>query len=367
MSNPELKSTPLHPVHVSRGARMVEFGGWSMPVQYSSILQEHQAVRQAAGLFDISHMGEFFVEGAEAAAWLNTVLTNDVDKLAVGRGQYTLLLNERAGVIDDLLLYRLGPTHYLLIVNAAKIDEDRLWLEKRVPSMGVVFSDQSTAYGAVALQGPRAATIMQRLLGDVSLPARNQIEEFPSGPVKAWVARTGYTGEDGFEIFFPAAAAVKVWETLEIAGKNEGLLLCGLGARDTLRLEAGLPLNGNDLSPEKTPMEAGLSPFISLSKKARYPGKDVLLAQKIDGPPTKLVALRMTQKGAPPRAHYQVYLGKNKIGEVTSGTLSPTLQVGIGLAYVESKFATIGTRIELDVRGQRLPAEIVEKPFYKKL
>ena len=354
-----LLETPLASAHRKQGARMVEFGGWSMPVFYTSILDEHQAVRTGAGIFDISHMGEFIIEGPSSASFLNSLLTNDIDRLRVGDGQYTLMLNEQGGVIDDLIVYRTGQDVFFLVVNASKIDEDRAWIESRLPSEGVLFNDRSEAYAAVALQGPKSEAILIDLGWPV--PARNGI--LPARlPFLATIARTGYTGEDGFEIFCDASAAESLWEKLLAAGAKPA----GLGSRDTLRLEACYPLNGNDLSPKRTPLEAGLGIFVSLSKASDFPGKARLLGQKASGVSHRLVALRPVEKSAPPRSHYKVFAGDKLVGEVTSGGLSPTLGHGVALAYVEVEYAKPGQRLELEVRERRSPIEVVPKPFYKR-
>jgi aminomethyltransferase len=371
MSSPAPVSAPrrtaLFAAHGRAKGRIVEFGGWSMPVFYSSILEEHQAVRTRAGLFDISHMGEFFVEGEDAAAWLNGLLTNDLSRLAVGEGQYTFLLNEAGGVIDDLIVYRVEAEAFLLVVNAAKIEEDLAWLAGRLPMTGVSFRDASDALGGVALQGPASAAILPRALDlKIALPERNRIVAVDWRGHSLWIARTGYTGEDGFEIFFPNAAADLLWDTLLERGGEAGLKPAGLGCRDTLRLESCYPLNGQDLSPEKTPLEAGLGFFVALDKAADFPGKEILRQQKADGLPTRLVALKPLEKSAPPRSHYRVLSGETAVGEVTSGTLSPTLGHGIALAYVGAAHAKTGTRLDLEVRGQRVPVEVVAKPFYKR-
>ena len=346
---------------------MVEFGGWMMPVFYSSILDEHQAVRTAAGLFDISHMGEFWAEGPEAAVWLDTLLTNEVSKLGIGEGQYTFLLNEQGGVIDDLIVYRVGAQNFLLIVNAGKIAEDRAWIEGRVPATGVEFRDESDLFGGLALQGPKAAEILPGALDlTVPLPARNRMVTVVWRGHLLGIARTGYTGEDGFEIFFPNAAADALWEMLLAAGKSAGLKPAGLGSRDTLRLEACYPLNGQDLSPERTPIEAGLGFFVSLTKGADFPGKAALAAQKEAGPAVRLVGLKPVEKSAPPRSHYPLLVDGRSVGEVTSGTLSPTLGHGIAMAYVETAFSKPGQRLDMEVRGRIVPVEVVLKPFYKK-
>jgi aminomethyltransferase len=368
MTDPALmKKTALFAAHQKLGARLVEFSGWHMPVQYAGIVEEHKAVRDAAGVFDISHMGEFFVSGADALAFLNGLLTNDAAKLAVGQGQYTLMLNEQAGVIDDLILYRLHATEFLLVVNASKIDEDREWIKKNLLA-GVGFFDKSDTTSALALQGPRAVEIASALLGvGWAVPKRNEITVYSWNGQNIIAARTGYTGEDGLELFFDHEIAENFFFALLEAGKPFGLKPCGLGARDTLRLEACLPLNGNDLSDQRTPLEAGLGAFVSLTKEAVFPGKEILQKQKSHGLNQKLVAFRVKDKGPPPRPHYRIFLGEEQVGEVTSGAPSPTLGYGIGLAYVEAEHAEPGTALELEVRGARVPVEVVKKPFYKRV
>lgn len=361
-----LQKTALFEAHQKLGARLVDFGGWQMPVQYSGIVEEHKAVREAAGVFDISHMGEFLVSGAGAAAFLNGLLTNDVSKLVNGQGQYTLMLNEQGGVIDDLIIYQIHKTEFFLVVNASRISEDRAWIREKLPA-GVSFADQSDTTSAVALQGPKALEIARAFLGaGWPEPKRNGITNYSWNCEKIITARTGYTGEDGLEIFFPSVIAENFLFTLLETGKPSGLKPCGLGARDTLRLEACLPLNGNDLSEKRTPLEAGLGVFVSLTKEASFPGKDVLLRQKSEGVKEKLVAFRLKDKGPPPRPHYPLFQGAMRVGEVTSGAPSPTLGYGIGLAYVPSGLAEPGTALDLEVRGMRVPVEIVKKPFYKR-
>jgi aminomethyltransferase len=361
-----LQRTALFAAHQKLGARLVEFGGWEMPVQYGGIVEEHKAVREAAGLFDISHMGEFFIGGDQALAFLNGLLTNDVAKLAVGQGQYTLMLNEEGGVIDDLILYRLHETEFFLVVNAAKIDEDRDWIKKNLPS-GISFTDRSGDFSALALQGPRAVEIARQFLGSGwPEPPRNAITSYSWNCQPILAARTGYTGEDGLEFFFANEIAENFFLSLLEAGRPLGLKPCGLGARDTLRLEACLPLNGNDLSSGRTPLAAGLGFFVSLDKEAIFPGKEILQREKAAGPKEKLVAFRLKDKGPPPRPHYPLFAGPDRVGEVTSGAPSPTLGGGIGLAYVDPRVAAPGTVLHLEIRGGRLAVEVVKKPFYKR-
>jgi aminomethyltransferase len=359
------KRTPLARIHEALGARMIDFGGWWMPVQYQGILEEHRAVRDHAGIFDISHMGELFITGPGAEAWLNRMLSNDVARLENGQGQYTLLLNDRGGVIDDLLCYKLGADHYLLVVNASKIEEVFLWLQSHADA-GLTLENQSDLWAGLAIQGPASATLLQSLLGpDILLPARNRILTLgiPNGPVL--LARTGYTGEDGFEWFCPAQTAPIWWDKLLEAGRPFGLLPCGLGARDTLRLEAGFPLNGADLSPEHTPLEAGLSAFVKLDK-GEFSGKSALKNQHEAGIPRQLVALVMEGKTPPPRPHYPVFNDGLQIGETTSGSLCPTLGQGIAMAYLPSRLCSPGTRVEVEIRGRRHPAMVAKRPLYRR-
>ncbi len=337
---------------------MVPFGGWLMPVQYTGIMDEHQAVRKNLGMFDISHMGQFIVEGRDARAWLNTMLTNNIDKLDVGQGQYTFLLNDSGGIIDDLIAYRIEDTKFLLVVNASRVDEDLAWLKKHARG-DVKIESRSANFGGVAIQGPRIGELF------VNLPERNHIVDLEIAGMPISMARTGYTGEDGVEVFFRNADASKFWNAVLEKGKELGLKPCGLGSRDTLRLEMCYPLNGSDLSPERNPIEAGLGFFVDLTKP-QFIGRDVLVKTKENGPREKLVPFKMKDKGPPPRPHYSVFQNSERIGEVTSGTLSPSLNWGVGMAYVSTPHAKIGTQIEIEIRGQKFPATIEKKPLYKK-
>ena len=360
MTDPDVKSTPLAAKHVELGARMVPFAGWNMPVQYTGILDEHKAVREACGIFDISHMGQFTVAGAAAAAWLNSMLTNDINKLDIGQGQYSIMLNDRAGVIDDLILYRMEPETFFVVVNASKIDEDFAWLSAHKPA-DVVLENHSDEYVGLAVQGPKCGEIFARVIPGVELPPRNGISRITVDGTDLLVCRTGYTGEDGFEFFCPAREGVKWFEAFLDAGAKP----CGLGARDSLRLEMCYPLNGSDLAPDKTPLEAGLGFFCALDTD--FTGADIIREQKANGLTQRLVAIEYTGKGAPPRAHYAVHVpGGEAIGELTSGVLSPSLMKGIALAYLPVAHAKVGTELEIDVRGRKFPAVVVKKPFYKK-
>jgi len=359
------KTTPLYEEHVRRGAKIIPFGGWLMPVQYTSIMDEHQAVRNDVGIFDISHMGQLMADGSGAREWLNTMLTNNIDKLNVGTGQYTFLLNEAGGITDDLIVYRIEEQKFLLIVNASRTDEDFAWLDRHRPKH-VALTNRSADFGGVAIQGPRVAELFHALFGkNVDLPSRNHIVDFEFDGTNVSVARTGYTGEDGVEVFFRASDAKNFWNTALEKGKAFGSKPCGLGARDTLRLEMCYPLNGSDLSPERNPIEAGLGLFVDLTKP-NFIGRDVLLRTKDSGPQQKLVSFRMKEKGPPPRPHYSVFDNGERIGEVTSGTLSPSLNYGIGMAYVSAPHAKIGTLIDIEIRERKFRAMIEKKPLYKK-
>ena len=356
--SPDLKHSPLEAAHLKLGAKLVSFAGWNMPVQYTSIIDEHLAVRTKAGIFDISHMGQFLVGGSGAEAWLNRLLTNDISKLAPGQGQYTLMLNESGGVIDDLIAYRTGETDYFLVVNASMIEEDFFWMASHQDE-DATLRNESELWAGMAIQGPLAAEIFSQACPGETLPVRNGIATTRSGAI---VCRTGYTGEDGFEFFCPAAEGIAWWGKFLSAGAAP----CGLGARDTLRLEMGYPLNGNDLSPERSPIEAGLGFFCDL-EKGDFIGRETLARQKNDGPEVKLTALQYTDKGPPPRAHYPVANSDGQvIGELASGALSPSLMTGIGMAYLSAPYSKPGTELQIDVRGRLFPAKVVKKPFYKK-
>jgi aminomethyltransferase len=359
-----LKRTPLHAEHQQLGGRLIDFGGWSLPVQYSGIIDEHQAVRSNLGVFDISHMGQFFLTGAGAEAWLNRLLTNNVTRLGVGECQYTFLLNERGGVIDDLIVYRLAETRYLLVVNAGRIDENFAWLQQH-PEPGVELENASEQFAGFAVQGPRSALLFDAFFdGKYARPARNEILSITIKDAPFFIARTGYTGEDGFEVFCLADRAVTCWRDILERGASLGIKPCGLGARDTLRLEMCYPLNGSDLSPERTPLEAGLSIFVDMDK-GDFTGREALAAQRARGPGARLVPFKMAGTSPPPRSHYPIYRGDSRIAETTSGTLSPSLGVGIGMAYLPAEHARINERIEIEIRGRRFPATIERKPLYR--
>ncbi len=336
-----------------------------MPVQYTSISDEHQAVRHAVGVFDISHMGQLIASGAGAAEWLDLMLTNNVGKLEIGGGQYSFLLNEHAGIIDDLIIYRTGKEEFLLVVNASRTEEDFAWLQTHLPE-GITLDNRSAERAGLAIQGPKVVELFQKMLGaGTTLPARNQLQDFEYAGVKLTIARTGYTGEDGVEVFFAANDAVQIWNAVLEEGKSLGLKPCGLGARDTLRLEMCYPLNGSDLTPETNPIEAGLGFFVDLTKE-EFTGRDILKQAKENGTARKLAAFKMAGKGPPPRPHYPVWVNGERVSEVASGTLSPSLNQGIGMAYLPTVNTKIGSEIEIEIRGQKFPAVIEKKPLYKK-
>ena len=365
VSDAASKTTPLYEEHQRAGGKIIPFGGWLMPVQYTSITDEHQAVRNNVGVFDISHMGQLTASGAPTAGWLNQMLTNNIDKLAVGTGQYTFLLNEEGGIIDDLIVYRTGLEEFLLVVNASRTEEDFAWLQKSIGG-GIRFANRSADFAGLAIQGPKVVELFQLLFRrQIELPARNEIKDFEFLGLNLSIARTGYTGEDGVEVFFLAADAPTIWNEILAKGQALGLRPCGLGARDTLRLEMCYPLNGNDLTPEHNPIEAGLGFFVDLSKP-EFIGRSVLARIKESGARRKLVPFKMKAKGPPPRPHYGVWRDGEQISEVTSGTLSPSLNQGIGMAYVPSEHARIGSELEIEIRGQKFPAVVEKKPLYKK-
>jgi aminomethyltransferase len=377
-----MKRTPLFAAHQRLGGKLIEFGGWEMPVQYTSITDEHLAVRKAAGIFDISHMGEILVGGPQAEAFLNSALTNDARKLPAGQGQYTLMCNERGGVVDDLYAYRLSSEGYLLIVNASRIEADAAWLERRLAAFdrrdGVRLQNVSDATGAVAVQGPRVAEFIARCFPAASIGGtavrtvaelkKNQIAKFMFEGREIWISRTGYTGEDGFEIVAPAEIIEAVWNRLFSAGQSHGLKPAGLGARDTLRTEVCYPLYGHELDENTTPVEAGLGFFVALDK-GEFAGRQVLADQKANGADRKLAAFKMTEKSAPPRPHYTIWsVGTSgaRLGEVVSGTQSPSLGIGIGMGYVPAETAKTGTPLEIEIRGKRAAAVVVPRPIYRK-
>jgi aminomethyltransferase len=358
-----LKNTPLYSAHAALGAKLVPFAGYEMPVQYpTGITAEHQAVRTAAGLFDVSHMGEVEIRGNGARDFVQYVTTNDIDRIEVGQAQYSTLLNENGRLLDDLLVYRF-PEHYLLVVNASNRDKDLTQLYSHAERFDVEVTDRSEELALLALQGPRAEPILARLtktpLGSLGYYRflEGEVSDHP-----ALISRTGYTGEDGFEIYLDNAGAEDLWNVLLGAGRSAGLVPAGLGARDSLRLEMGYALYGNDLDEGHTPLEAGLGWVVKLGK-GDFVGREALLRHKEEGVATRLAGFRLRERGFP-RPGYQVRTPSGGTGTVTSGTVSPSLGVGIGMGYLPADAAAPGTAIEIVIRGQGLPAEVVKPPFY---
>jgi aminomethyltransferase len=363
----DLRKTPLNARHRALNARMVPFAGWDMPVEYSGITAEHMAVRMAAGLFDVSHMGEVEIAGKGALEAVQHITSNDVAKLQIGQIQYSGLTTPEGTFVDDLLVYRFGPSHYLLVINAGNIDKDVAWIAARakeaVPDIGIVNS--SDRYALIAVQGPRAEEILQTLTA-IDLPAIKYYW-FAHGEiagVRGTVSRTGYTGEDGFEVMVPPAMATRVWDALLQAGKPHGLIPAGLGARDTLRLEAAMRLYGNDIDENSTVLEADLGWIVGWNKP-EFLGRDVLHRQKASGVPKIMVGLEMIDRAIARHGH-PVFHNGEPVGVVTSGTQTPFLKKAIAMAYVPPSLKAPGTELEIDVRGRKARAVVVPMPFYKR-
>ena len=361
---PAIKRTPLYAAHRRAGAKMVEFAGWEMPVQYSGVMGEHVAVRTHAGLFDVSHMGEIEIRGPGALALCQKITANDVSRMKLQQAQYNLLMNENGGIVDDVIFYRIEPSYFLICVNASNSDKDFAWIQKHADGE-VEVANASSRYAQLALQGPLAAKILQALtslqLGEI------KPFFFASGDVssiRCLVARTGYTGEDGFEVYCDSADAEKLWNALLESGRPMGLEPAGLGARDTLRLEKAYPLYGHELDDTTTPLEAGLEWVIKLAK-GPFVGREVLLKQKEEGVKRKLVGLELLEPGIA-RSEYPLFKDGKSIGRVTSGTKSPSLGKSIALAYVTIEEAELDNTVDAEIRGRKIPARIVSLPFYRR-
>ena len=362
-----LKKTPLNARHRASGARMVSFGGWDMPVEYSGgIVHEHMAVRMRAGLFDVSHMGEIEIAGKDALAAVQRISSNDASRLQVGQAQYSGLLSPRGTFVDDLLVYRLAPAHFLLVVNAGNIAKDYAWIVEQIKPVGdAVAVDASSRYALLAIQGPAAQEVLQPLTG-VPLDAIKYYW-FAHGEVasvRATISRTGYTGEDGFEVFIPPQSADRVWQAILESGRAADVIPCGLGARDTLRLEAAMRLHGNDIDETTTALEADLSWIVGW-KKDDFIGADVLRDQKAKGVQRKIVGFEMLDRGIA-RHGYDAYVGATRAGQVTSGTQTPFLKKAIGMAYLPVEHSVPETEFDVDIRGRRTRARVVPMPFYKR-
>jgi aminomethyltransferase len=364
-----LKKTPLNAAHRALGGKMVEFGGWDMPVQYTAgVIEEHLRTRNHSGLFDVSHMGEFWVEGEDAIEFVNRLTTNDATKLVDGQAQYSALTNENGGVVDDLLVYRFDFDKLLLVVNASTTDKDWDWITSHKKDENITLTNASADYCQIAVQGPDAVPILQKLTETELSPIKYY--HFTTGKVDgvdAIISRTGYTGEDGFEVYAAADKAVQLWYKLLEAGDYEaatGIIPCGLAARNTLRLESAMSLYGHELGDDISPLEANLG-WICKLNKGDFIGREVLVKQKKEGLRRKLVGFEMIDRGIG-RDGYDVYADGEKIGVVTSGSPAPFLKKNIGLAFVPPEFANVGQEIKIEVRGKQLAAEIVPTPFYKR-
>jgi len=364
----DLKRTPLNQWHRDHGAKMVDFGGWDMPIQFGGILAEHQAVRERAGLFDVSHMGEVAVRGGDALAFIQHLITNDAGGLEIGQAQYTVMVNDDGGVIDDLLVYRLEDDDYLLVINAATTPKDVAWIEQRARDFGgaLTVENESDRWAQLALQGPRAEQILARLV-PLDLAGvgyyRATFSEFDGA--RALVSRTGYTGEDGFEVYLPPALAPTLADAILAAGADDGVVPVGLGARDTLRLEAGMLLYGNDMDESRSPVEANLR-WLVKPAKGEFIGRDVLVRQLEEGTGERLVGFELVERGVPRHGYDICTRDGEAVGAVTSGTFSPTLQKGLGLGYVPVSYAEIDGELTVDVRGRKLEARVVKTPFYRR-
>ena len=360
------RETPLGDRHRAAGARLIDFAGWHMPVQYGGIIEEHRAVRERAGIFDLSHMGELFIEGPEAGAALARALVTDPPTLATGRAHYSMICAQDGGIIDDLIVYRLADERFLVVANAANAEAVSDALTERLAGTRAVLDDRSDATALVALQGPRSRDILAAATdADLATVRYYGIVAAEVAGTPALVARTGYTGEDGFEVFVEWTRAAEVWDALCDAGVAQGLALCGLGARDTLRLEAGMPLYGNELDLTTNPFEAGLGRVVRFDKEDLFVGRQALEKVALDGPARLLVGLVVRGRGIA-RSGYPVMSGDRQTGTVTSGAPSPTLGVPIAMAYVAPDDSEPGTMLDVVVRDQRVAAEVVPLPFYRR-
>ena len=361
-----VKETYLHDKHVALGAKMIDFGGWHMPVQYTSIIDEHKTVRENVGLFDVSHMGEVFVSGKDATAFLNKIVPQDITKLDYEKAVYCQLPKENGGLIDDLIIYKLGIESYLVICNASRVDEDINWISRNQRGFDVIVDNQSHNYSLLAIQGPKAIDVVRKMGYDIEDQKSFTIKPATIEGIKLLASRTGYTGEDGFELLVENKYAEFLWDKVLEKGEEFGIKPIGLGARDTLRLEAALHLYGNDLDEETTPIEAGLSWSVPKDKVADYNGKEVILNQVANGGDKKLIGLVMLDRNIA-RHGYEVYFNGEKTGVITSGCVSPSTGKNIALAYVKnSKEICTGATVQVMIREKLHDAEVVKRPFVQK-
>ena len=361
-----VKETYLHDKHVALGAKMVDFAGWHMPVQYSSIIEEHKTVRNAVGLFDVSHMGEVFVSGKDATAFLNKIVPQDIEKLDYEKAVYCQLPNKNGGLIDDLIIYKLGIEYYLVICNASRIDEDLNWIVRNKRGMDVKIDNQSHNYSLLAVQGPRAIDLVRKMGYNLQNQKSFTIKPAIIEGIKLLASRTGYTGEDGFELLVENEYSEFLWDKILEEGQEYGIKPIGLGARDTLRLEAALHLYGNDLDENTTPIEAGLSWSVPKDKQADYNGKEIIMSQIANGVSKKLVGLEMLDRNIA-RHGYEIYFNGEKVGHVTSGCVSPSTGKNIALGYVKNiKDICTDTTVQVMIREKLHDAKIVKRPFIQK-
>ena len=353
------KRTCLYDKHVALGALISPFGGFDMPIQYSGIVDEHQAVRQACGVFDVSHMGEVLVSGTEAERYVNHIFTNDVTKAVVGQILYGMMCYENGGVVDDLLVYKMAADCYFLVINASNIDKDWAWIQEQAKGFEVTLDHQSDYYGELAVQGPNAEAVMEEVLG---LPCKELTFYTFKKIGNVIVSRTGYTGEDGFEIYADAAFINECWDKLIASGRCKP---CGLGCRDTLRFEVGLPLYGDELSAEITPIMAGLSMFVKLDKE-EFIGKEALAKQKAEGPAKKLVGIELQDKAIPRHGYAVLNAEGIAIGEVTTGYHTISTDKSVCMALIDSQYAKLDTEIQIQIRKKVFPGKVVKKQFYQK-
>ncbi len=359
-----MKRTAFYDIHKKAGAKLVPFGGFEMPVQYAGIMEEHKTVRNTVGVFDVTHMGEFFARGSNALSFLQKITVNDVSKLSPGKAQYSAMCYEDGGIVDDLLVYMLAENSYMIVVNASNIDKDWEWMKKHCPS-DVTFENKSDETALLAIQGPKSLDTLQKLTAvDLASIAYYNFVQGSIAGIDMIISRTGYTGELGFEIYFNVSHADKIWNAIFEAGKEFGIAPIGLGARDTLRLEMGYCLYGNDIDRTTNPLEANLG-WITKLNKGDFIAKSVLEKTKSEGVKRKLVGILLNDK-AVPRHGYPLMVNGSHIGDVTSGTFSPTLEKGIAMGYVETVHAAAGSKISIDVRGKMVDASVVALPFLKK-
>jgi aminomethyltransferase len=360
-----MQTTPIFPVYQKYHAKTIDFHGWALPVQFSGIIREHLAVRQKVGLFDVSHMGELLIEGPDAPSFLDSILTNRISLVKPGFIKYSPMCYENGGTVDDLLVYRLDQTKFLLVVNASNTTKDKEWIQQNIRSFRVSIHDFSEATAQMALQGPQAFTLLQKIAADpidLDLKYYQFRDKVMLSGIPVLLSRTGYTGEDGFEMYLSADSGIPLWENILDAGVFLGIQPIGLGARDTLRFEAGLPLYGNELGPDITPLEAGLKRFIDF-EKTDFIGKEALFQQYIQMNFRHLVGLEMIERGIP-RSGNRVFSRNQEIGYITSGNYSPSLEKNLALALLDSKINQLNQAVQVDIRGKRLTAKIIKFPFY---